>query len=541
LFSTRNFASATAALAALRSVNIRPKQLSEFWELIESTGNHQSYRLKYLTGPGLPCPTPHVRELEHTQYPREVLAEILRFKSYIASRDERPNTRIKIATDQVIPQKFETSNILCLVCRQRLSKYSGLRLKCILIHFESWKLPKLTYRVGAECYRRGRTCGRPTVAEAKVRKHAYEAVDEKNHPAKRIRAIPANSQDVISSKSQMVDGIALAAHSSSSFVKAYGLRLDLTLLSQFSIPPTPPRTPQQQRAFSLPHLGEFEEGVSRLGPGWQFEYPPPLGPGWSFEHPPPLDPSQGFEWTPPLLPLANMEAYGGPLTRESVENGGNLGRPSLPPPRARVLATSNPSLGAMFAEAARAAGRRFYPAAEGEAVATVVASGTKLAAAAPSEEPQNNLPPKPQAVRAAGRWLNPAAEGEAITTIVPSGTHPAVAAPSEERQNDWQPKPQVARSDRHDPGRNKAGLWHVFPPPAPQLTTTMANTTVYTLNTAVAGHASSAQQFGEEQAVKGTSPSSLKDDKGMEESSSSSRKADKGKGKPIEGPSKILG
>jgi hypothetical protein len=365
------------------------------------------------------------------------------------------------------------------------------------------------------------------VAEAKVRKHAYEAIDEKNHPAKRIRAIPANSQDVMSSKSQMVDGIALAAHSSSSSVVAHGLRLDLALLSQFSIPPTPPRTPQQQRAFSLPHLAEFEEGVSRLGPGWPFEYPPPLGPGWSFEQPSPLDPSQGSEWTPPLLPLANMEVYGEPFAGESVENGGNLGRPSLPPPRARALATSNPSLGAMFAEAARAAGRPFYPPAEGEATTTVVPSGTNTAAAAPSEEPQNDWSPKPQAARAAGRRFYPPAEGEVVTTVVPSGANLAAATPSEERQIDWPPKPQMVRSDRRDPGRNKPVWWHVFPPPAPQLTTTMANTTAHTLSTAVAERTSSAQQSGEGQAVEGTLSSSLK--------------ADKGKGKLLENPSKVLG
>lgn len=131
MLSLRNFASATAALAALKSVKILPKQLSKFWEIVGSTGNHWSYRLEYLKGPGLPCPTPHVRELENTPQPQIVLAEILRFKPYLASMGERPMLRIPIATDQVIP-KFQTLDMLCLICRQRRSEYDGLRLKCIL-------------------------------------------------------------------------------------------------------------------------------------------------------------------------------------------------------------------------------------------------------------------------------------------------------------------------------------------------------------------------------------------------------------------------
>jgi hypothetical protein len=94
-----------------------------------SIGNHWAYRIEYLTGPGLPCPTPHVRELEHTQQPQAVLAEILGFKSYIASRNGRPCIGIRNAENQELP-KFQNFSGSCLVCRQAKSEYDGLRLKC---------------------------------------------------------------------------------------------------------------------------------------------------------------------------------------------------------------------------------------------------------------------------------------------------------------------------------------------------------------------------------------------------------------------------
>jgi hypothetical protein len=430
-----------AALAALKSVKIRPKQLSKkFWKLLESTGNHFQYRSEYFTGPGLPCPMPHVRELEHTQQPQTVLAEILRSKSYLTSRNKRPDSRTKGTNDEIAP-KIQHSNKLCLICRQKMSEYNGLRLKCILVCLSSWNLPRLTHHVGAECYRRERSCGRSTVAEAKVRKHAYEVVDEEEHPLKRVRAVSTNSQDMISSRSQMSDGFAVAVHNSSSSVEPKGSQSDFTPVARFSIPPTPPRTPPQQTAFSLPNLSEFDAGLSRL----RTESSPeqsraPL-------HRPPLGTSQESERIPPLLPLANTGAYYVPFTWGLLGDGRALSKPPLPPPQLRALAvTSDPSLGEMFAEAARAAGRQFYP------------------------------PP----------------QGEIIKMAVPSSTTPAAAAPSGELKNNWPPQPRVVSRDRHvpiaytnagpprDPGeaqtfsrpRNKAVWRRVFPPTASPLTTT---------------------------------------------------------------------
>lgn len=130
MLSSRNFASATAALAALKSVKICPKQLSEFWELVGSTGNHWAYRIEYRKGPGLPCPTSHVRELK--RQPQAALAQILKFKSYLALRDRSSSLGVENAEEQVLAG-FQTSDRTCLICRQERSEYNGLRLKCIYV------------------------------------------------------------------------------------------------------------------------------------------------------------------------------------------------------------------------------------------------------------------------------------------------------------------------------------------------------------------------------------------------------------------------
>jgi hypothetical protein len=68
-----------------------------------------------------------------------VLAEILRFKSYAASRNKRPDSRIQGANYEITP-KIQISRKLYLVCRQEVSEYDGLRLKCILILSDIKKL-----------------------------------------------------------------------------------------------------------------------------------------------------------------------------------------------------------------------------------------------------------------------------------------------------------------------------------------------------------------------------------------------------------------
>jgi len=136
----RNFASATAAIAGLESVNMLPKQLSKYSKLTRTTENHHAYRNTYIKGPGLPCPTPHVRELEHTTRPDVVLAQVLRFRSYIASRRERQYYRIIGVSDEIEAKRHSfKANKICLVCRVGDSEYDGLRLKCILILFDTKK------------------------------------------------------------------------------------------------------------------------------------------------------------------------------------------------------------------------------------------------------------------------------------------------------------------------------------------------------------------------------------------------------------------
>jgi len=241
--------------------------------------------------------------------------------------------------------------------------------------------------------------------------------------------------------SQMVDGIGPAVDSLSSFVEPQRSRSDFNPMAQISIPPTPPRTPPQQTAFSLPHISEFEEGLSRL----QTERSHEQSKG---QCAPPLDPSKGPKGPPPLQTPANMGAYYVPFTGGSLGDGRAIGTSSLPLPKVQSrTATSDPSLGEMFAEAAQAAGRQFYP-------------------------------PPPQ--------------NEAIKAIVPPCGNPAAETPSGELQNNWPPDSQVVTGVRYDsfafvegnpprdPGeasnfprpQNKPAWWRVFELLEPQLTTT---------------------------------------------------------------------
>jgi len=187
------------------------------------------------------------------------------------------------------------------------------------------------------------------------------------------------------SSSQMIDGIGPAADNLASTARPQESHVDFTPVGQFSIPRTPPGTPTQQTVFSLPHMIEFETGFHPLGTGGSHEQLK------SQLHPPPHGLYRGSESTPPLLPPANTGAYYVTFTGESLGDDRALGRRSLPRPgvRARIV-TRDPFLGEMFAEAAQAAGRQFYPPPQDEAKQTVVPSHGNPAPAAPSEEPKKN-------------------------------------------------------------------------------------------------------------------------------------------------------
>jgi hypothetical protein len=304
------------------------------------------------------------------------------------------------------------------------------------------EIVELTRQVGAECYRRERTCRHPSIVEPKVRKHKSKALDDEERPGKRIRVASTNSQDVITSSPQICDGIAPAVDNSSSFVRPQGSRLDVNSVAQYEIPPTPPTTPLQQTAFSLPGISEFDAGLSQLRTRRLHEQ------SEAQLHSPPLGLSQGSEWTLSLPSTANKEAYYLPFTGGSLGDGRAPGKPSLPEPQVKPkTATSDPSLGEMFAEAARAAGRQFYP------------------------------PP----------------QGEEIKPVEPSRGTPLTSAPKKELQNNWPPEPRVVSRDRHipvaftravpptEPGeaqsfpsrRNEAGWWRDVGPSAPQSTTSI--------------------------------------------------------------------
>jgi hypothetical protein len=94
-----------------------------------------------------------------------------------------------------------------------------------------------------------------------------------------------------------------------------------------------------------------------------------------------------------------MGAYYVPFTGESLGGGGDLDRPSLPLPQIRARsATSDPNLGEMFADATRAAGRRFYPPPEAGTVTAVEPSYINPISGAQTEQ-QNNWPSEPQVAR----------------------------------------------------------------------------------------------------------------------------------------------
>lgn len=240
---------------------------------------------------------------------------------------------------------------------------------------------------------------------------------------------------------QMIDGIGPAVDNLASTAGPQEYQVDFTPVGQFSIPRTPPGTPTQQTVFSLPHMIEFETEFSPLGTGSSHEQLK------SQLHPPPHGLYRGSEWTPPLSPPANTGAYYVTFTGESLGDDRALGRRSLPRPgvRARIV-TRDPFLGEMFAEAAQAAGRQFYPPQQDQAKQTVVPSHGNPAPAAPSEELKKNWPPEP--------WM--------------VSTHVTKADPSRgpgETPNFYGPQ-------------NEAVWWHISAPPAPQLTTTMTTTTV---------------------------------------------------------------
>jgi hypothetical protein len=280
------------------------------------------------------------------------------------------------------------------------------------------------------------------MADLKVRKYEFGALEDEGRPTKRLQVTSTHWQDVVMPNSQMVDGIGPVVDSASSSAEPQGSRFDFNPMAQISIPLTPPRTPPQQTAFSLPHIIEFEEGLARLQTERSREQ------SKAQQCAPPLDPYQGPKEPPPPPTPANTGAYYVPFTGESLGDGRAIGTPSLPLPKVQSrTVTSDPKLGEMFAEAAQAAGRQFYP-------------------------------PPPQ--------------DEAIKAIARSCGNPVGETPSRELQNNWPPYSRVVTGGRHvpftfiegspprDPGeasnfsrpQNKPVWWRIFRPPEPQLTTT---------------------------------------------------------------------
>jgi hypothetical protein len=150
------------------------------------------------------------------------------------------------------------------------------------------------------------------------------ALHDEERPTKPLRVTSAYFAGRDNSSSQLVDDIRPAMDSSSSFIRPQGSQLDVSSVAPFSIPPTP-RTPPQQTAFSLPHLNEFDAGLSPLQTGASPEQ------SKAQLRPPPRLIS-GPRMTPPPPPLAKMGAYYVPFTEESLGAVGILaGLPSRCP------------------------------------------------------------------------------------------------------------------------------------------------------------------------------------------------------------------
>ncbi len=270
----------------------------------------------------------------------------------------------------------------------------------------------MTYNAGSECYRCERTRRCLSVADHKVQKHHHGPPDDDQSPVKRIRVASTNLQDVASSSSEMTMAVMPAVDNSSSIIIPTVSQLGINAVAQYSTPPTPPRTPTEQTAFSLPPINEFDAGLSRLRTRMNHEE------SKKQLSASPYNPFRGSQWkfTPSTATKIGSRCL--LLTEEFVGNGNGLSRHPLPLPQVEPrTATSDPSLGEMFAEAAQAAGRQFYP----------------------------------------------SFQGGATKTAMPSPGNPTATAASREVH------PEEGGNLSHT--RNEAGLSHVFGPPAPQSTT----------------------------------------------------------------------